>query len=247
MTDLQIFCRSFVRSHIFQQRAHSAFARLTKEEILKRPRDVKVLLEEILPLATMAQYFCVPGRLVRCRHQPDTLNNFDGWIRFEGDEVASGIFKPEYFVEITSVLSPDDHLVREELLARGASFPGGDFKKTGKRGEPNRSVRSCAVARDVYDEIAQVREAVRAAIERKSSKPYPSPALLLVSVSRRRLGFEEWLIVSKAVSDLVADSAFQAVYLLNPWSNDVICCGGARPGVLTLDVPTEESQRLPSP
>jgi hypothetical protein len=128
---LRQFRRSYLTASIFVRRAYNAIAALGGDEYRAR-RDDKGLVEEVMPLAALAKHLENPELQVRCKYVGGDANH-DARLRLSGAPVDQGFFESDYYVEVTSALSPLDYLRREALTRYGSVFVGSEIERVRSR------------------------------------------------------------------------------------------------------------------
>jgi hypothetical protein len=217
---LQRFTKSFLTAPVFAIRAYRELEALNGDQF--RMRSVpssKQLIEEVIPLAAWLKHFEIPDRHVRCRYT-GLDGPCDAMVRIAGPEVEHGFLRGEYFVEITTAVSPKDYLRREALTRDGHVFGGDDIRRvgSGKGG----TIVSRATAIDGTAAVDNVIAWVKDGLARKAAKSYPTPCLLLVNVEPdRRLGIDEWATVARAVRGSVNRSRFERAFLVD-WQTNFV-------------------------
>ena len=129
---LRQFRRSYLTASVFVRRAYNAIAALDGDEFRARRDDVKGLVEEVMPLAVLAKHLENPELQVRCKYVGGDANH-DARLRLSGVPVDQGFFERDYYVEVTSALSPLDYLRREALTRYGSVFVGSEIKRVRSR------------------------------------------------------------------------------------------------------------------
>ena len=225
MVDLNQFRKSHLTAPVFWARALKAADGLPESDVNCSPwrPDVKALLEEVLPVAFLARALDIPERRVRCRYLAEDEDPCDASIRLDGRSVARGFGgPPHYWVEVTSAQFPREDLRREALGLDGAVFGDPNIRSTCSRHRGNRRVISEAVTRDGTAPVDDVCRWVREAVDRKATKTYPEPCLLIVRVlPERNFSLGEWGKVLREVPSQAVCDAFEAVYLVHQYTGEV--------------------------
>jgi hypothetical protein len=103
-------------------------ATLNGDEYRARGPGVKELVEEVMPLAALLKHLENPELKVRCKYVGGEASH-DARLRLSGRPVDQGFFEQDYYVEVTSALSPADYLRREALTRYGSVFGGAEIKR----------------------------------------------------------------------------------------------------------------------
>lgn len=217
------FRKSYLSTATFVSRAHSALERLSDDEFrLRKGKGCKDLVEEMIPIAAFLKHFEIPGRQVRCKYVPGN-QNYDAVIRIQGNDVSLGFLRENYFLEVTTAVSPYNFLEREALARYGSVFGGGDIRRVGSRRKGDDRIVSKAVAEDGDAVVIQASDWVKERLSAKANKTYPEPCILLVQVDPERpLNIREWSTVVENVRGSVDREVFEATYLVNAWRNVVL-------------------------
>lgn len=220
---LDSFSRSYLTPSVFSARAFKALAALSGEQVRSRAAGdgTKRLVEEVLPIAAFLRNLEVPDRYPRCRYFPGT-HPFDAKLKLKGVEVDDGHLEAEYFIEVTSALSPLAYLKREALTRNGGVLGGNDIERVGIRKHGTDKIVSKAVARNVGEDIQEAISWTREALLKKQAKKYPSPCILLLQVEPDSYpSTDEWATLAKAVRCDVDRKRFRHVFVVHSWTNTV--------------------------
>lgn len=224
-TSLAVFSRSFLSVPVFLQRTSGALSELsTQEHRLRKSRNLapKKLLEEVLPIAVFLKYFDTPSRTPRCRYCPGN-QPFDAQLKVTGREVELGLLKSMYYLEVTTAIPHDDHLVREALHRHGFVVTSGSHRRVGSRRRGREVIETSPEVRDYDFPVAQLASLVEHALDRKQAQDHPNPAMLIVVVSPDRpLGCSDWAKVQDELTRRTDSSGFAGHYVVDPWSNAVV-------------------------
>lgn len=222
MKVLENFAKSYLSVAAFTRRASAAYEGFSDVEIRSRTRGSKELMEEIIPLAAFLKHIENPGTQVRCRYFPGN-QNYDAKILISSPSV--GISKKRFFVEVTSAISPVEHLKREALTRYGVAWFGDAIYRTGSRRKGNDQLRSTPVTEGIEDIIGKITKMIEEQLKKKANKriPYPKPCILLVTAkSEWPLSPRAWATVAEDISSAVDRTLFVATFLVEPWKNIVI-------------------------
>jgi hypothetical protein len=220
MSATEQFSKSYLSTATFVSRAYATLEKLKNNEFpLRKGKDSKKLVEEIMPIAAFLKHFETPGRQVKCKYFPGN-QNYDAKIRVQGSDVRLGFIEREYFLEVTSAVSSYDYLEREALSRNGSVFGGGKIR----REKGSKQIISEAVAEDFDAPVIKASEWVIARLKDKANKEkYPEPCILLVQVEPERpLSIGEWLTLVENIQGSVNHESFKATFLVNAWRNVVL-------------------------
>ena len=187
----------------------------------RRAPGTKQLIEELLPLATLLKYLESPGLTPRCRYQgPDKTP--DAEIHFSGRRVERRQVPAEVFVEITTAVSPLDHLRREALNQDGAVYGGPGIWTVGSRNKGTRRVISEAVAQYGGTHIRNAVSTLQERITQKSAHTYRSPCILLVALQpEKAIRPTEWSQIVGGAASAVVPGRFAGVYIAT-WDQGIV-------------------------
>ncbi len=208
------FRRSYLRAPTFARRAYDAVERLHAEEpVFPRPRDVKNLVEEVLPLALFVNSQERQQQRVRCKYFGGD-HKFDAKIRIEGPQSPTRT----HHVEVTAAVSSREHLAREALHRDGIVHAGPSVKRV-KRADGSKAVESRSTARSPNAAFNDLVSWVVGAVRKKSNRSYPEGTILIVRAddSEAMLRPAEWYALAIAASKQLASSApFESVFVVDP-------------------------------
>jgi len=183
--------------------------------VISRSADTKRLVEEIVPIATLAKFLEGPECHLSLTYVADH-ENFDALVDVAGALVDTGHCEPRYYLEVTSAVAPHEYLQREALARNGLYFGGPDIRRLGSRRRGTAQVESKLSVRHSAADATAACEWVKTAIAAKASGDYPSPCLLLIRVEpESHLTTYEWLGIVESSHLSAASSDFSAVYLVN--------------------------------
>lgn len=215
MAHLDQFRKRFLSAATFARRAFREVENLSRDDYLLRPgREIRPLIQEVLPLAMVAKHLDIPSRRVCCKYLGRTDDDCDGEIMLAGEWVESGFLKPRYNVEVTSAQFEKEHYIREALARYGSVFYDPEIKKERGSGQ----IISRAVVQDgdqiVKDSIRWVKDAVGKKVNKP--KPYPQPCILVIALGLERpLGLSEWLSVVSGFPCDIAKRRFDFAFLVH--------------------------------
>ena len=217
--NLEKFLGGFIDSFEFAKLAYQEAASLTNEEYFKLSGSAKQLIEEILPIALLAQHLRTPELHVDIRWFNDSEAR-DGKIRLQGKPVDIGFYQAEYFVEVTTAVSPKDYLQREALYEDGIVYGGDTIHRHGKRGSPIISEPEVLEGKaTVIRATNWIIDCVRA----KASKTYPNPCILIVNVKpEKSLSILDWAYIFETIQTDVIESDFESIYAIDVYHSTVV-------------------------
>lgn len=219
LMDLKEFSSEFIDSFEFAKFAHQKAFVLTDKEYFDLSGSVKPLMEEILPIALLAQHLRTPELQVDVLWFNDSEPR-DGKLRLKGKPVELGFYESEYFLEVTTAVSPKDYLQREALLKNGSVHGGDNIKRQGKSRSP---IISKPEVRDSNASVDRAIQWIIDCVRSKASKTYPIPCMLIVNVKPEKvLSVLDWADVFKSVHKAEIESNFKRIYAIDAYHNAVI-------------------------
>jgi hypothetical protein len=220
--NLNRFRGSFLKASTFSARALDYVEDLDDAQVHCRSqsRDVKYLLEEVLPLAYFVRFFDLPERRVRCKYLGGTERDVDAELLLTGRQVELQFAPPRLWVEVTSAQFPKEHLRREALGLYGAVFIDPNIKREGP------TIVSRPTVVDGETPVHNATKWLSDAVSKKLSQQYPDPCALLVRmVVERHLTIGEWSGVAEAIAPLRSQSSFHAIYVVEDSTGCVFRAG----------------------
>jgi len=200
------FCR---RAYAVLDGVHSARGGINELRLLQSPR-AKKLVEEILPLASYILARYGPALRIRIKwvggNQP-----YDARQLSTGADVGRGLLPQELFLEVTTAVHPNEHLVRERLTKEGASFSA----RGTRRDRKTRQILSEPIVYHNYEFQDELIELIQARITDKASKKYRQNTSLIVGCEAGMPVLDdEWQYIVDALRDKPADHNFHEVVLI---------------------------------
>jgi hypothetical protein len=188
----------------------------------RRSTGAKRLIEEVMPLAALLKHLEIPRRHIRCKYAGDD-GNYDAQIKISGPEVDREFLKPEYFVEVTSAISPVDHFRREALSRYGSVFGGPAIKRVGGgKGWGKGEIVSEPAAEDLDTPLNEAIDWVNERLMEKAKKEYPCPCILAVNVEADRpFNIDEWASLAQNVAGNVDRDRFERTFIIS-WHENVV-------------------------
>lgn len=218
---LRQFSNSYLTAPVFVGRAYAAMAALDGDKYRARSAGVKELVEEVMPLAALLKHLENPELHVRCKYVGGEASH-DARLRLSGMPVDQGFFERNYYVEVTSAVSPLDYLRREALTRYGSVFGGPEIKRVRSRKRGIDEIVSQAAAQDGDSPLLEAITWVNERLSAKAEKEYPQPCILVVNVEADRpLGLGEWAALAKGVSGKAAQAKFRKTYIVE-WYGNVV-------------------------
>lgn len=176
---------------------------------------------KIMPLAALLKHLENPELHVRCKYMGGDANH-DARLRLSGTPVDQGFFERDYHVEVTTAISPLDHLRREALTRYGSVFGGPEIKRVRSRKRGVDEIVSQAAAEEGDFPLQEAIRLVNKRLKAKAKKEYPQPCMLVVNVEPDRpLGLGEWATLARAVAGNTARAQFKRTYIVEWYSNTV--------------------------
>ena len=174
-----------------------------------------------MPLAALLKHLENPELHVRCKYMGGDANH-DARLRLSGTPVDQGFFERDYHVEVTTAISPLDHLRREALTRYGSVFGGPEIKRVRSRKRGVDEIVSQAAAEEGDFPLQEAIRLVNKRLKAKAKKEYPQPCMLVVNVEPDRpLGLGEWATLARAVAGNTARAQFKRTYIVEWYSNTV--------------------------
>lgn len=179
------------------------------KELNKRPRNIKVLIEEILPISvyTKAKYKLGNSFEVcwASRTQP-----IDAEIQISNNSLNRDLREKSYYLEVTCAVHPKEYLVRELLNAQGYSYAPDGIEKIGK------NLISECISYENYRFIDHFVEIINLGIKKKANKDYPENTILIVCCELDVLyTSREWSILEEKVTALRFEHNFKEIFIYN--------------------------------
>lgn len=202
-------------------------AALDGAEYRARGPGVKELVEEVMPLTALLKNFESPELTVRCKYVGGEANQ-DARLRLSGTPVDQGFFEQDYYLEVTSAVSPVDYLRREALTRYGSVFGGPEIKRVRSKKRGVNEIVSHAVAEDMDSPLLEAITWVKERLRAKAEKEYPQPCILVVNVEPDRpLSLGEWAELDKSISADAVQAQFKLTFIVEWYRNIVFLAGEA--------------------
>jgi hypothetical protein len=206
--DLSKFSSEYTDSFEFSKAAHQEAFDLSDENYFTLSGSTKQLIEEILPIALLAQHLRTPELQVDVLWFNDSESR-DGKIRLRGKPVELGFYKAEYFVEVTTAVSPNDFV-----------FGGDNISRQGKRGS---SIVSDPEVQETGAYVSRLAEWIIDCAKAKSKKKYPTPCILVINAkSEKKMSILDWAHVFELMQAEAIESKFESIYAIDVYNNSVI-------------------------
>jgi hypothetical protein len=217
--DLSRFSSEYTDSFEFSKAAHQEAFALSDEKYFTLSGSAKQLIEEILPIALLAQHLRTPELQVDVLWFNDSESR-DGKIRLRGKPVELGFYDAEYFVEVTTAVSPKDYLKREFLQKNGFVFGGDNISRQGKRGS---SIVSDPEVQEAGAYVPRLAEWIIDCAKAKSKKKYPTPCILVINAKpEKKISILDWANIFKLMQAETIESKFESIYAIDVYNNSVI-------------------------
>jgi hypothetical protein len=220
--ELDEFRSASIPAFDFARQAFALADNLTHQEYFRRPAVwIKELVEEVLPIATFAKSWEMPGRRLEVQYFGRS-HPFDAIITITGEMVANGATAPRYHLEVTSAIFESEHLEREALARDGAVFGDPAIHREGSRSRGDDKIVNNATLQDTGAPVASQQAWIESAIAGKSGLHYPDPCLLLVRAQPvRPLALSEWCAIAEKVSPAALAAQFADVFVVDPFTATV--------------------------
>lgn len=174
----------------------------------------KRLLEELLPISAYVQRHYRTGRYISVRWQSGS-QPFDAMLRQHGSYVDHGYFPGHAYLEVTNVVHPKEHMLREHLEKKG-----GTFGLEGIRRLRNGDLLSEPVVYSGQEFITRFAGLVTNELQKKSAKPYPDGTTLVVQCVLNSLYTPaDWDAMVQLLLEPIAKARFREVFLFDPTQN----------------------------
>jgi len=175
---------------------------------LRKTTTEKRLVEELLPLARYVQTRYQAGRRIKVRwfggSQP-----YDAIIWSSGSLVHRGVAPRKVFLEITTAVHPNDHLLRKRLDEHGGSFGVKGIRREGKETVSEPHVFSGG------ENASDLAQQIMRCLDRKAEKKYPPSTVLVINCVPNCMVFEdEWTSAVEHVR-MSTSITFREVFLLD--------------------------------
>lgn len=176
-----------------------------------RPRPVKKLLEEILPICKYVQANYRPGRYLSVQWI-DGSQNFDAKVIQKGAYISENYYPEISYLEVTCSMHQNEYLIRKLLNVKGEAF-GVDGVRRLKSGE----IESAPVSYTNSDFVEADALLILKRIEEKSIIDYPNNTTLIVDCTLNLPYMRnEWESLMDHVRCNLPKSKFCEIYLYNP-------------------------------
>lgn len=216
--DFSKFSSEYTDSFEFSKAAHQEALGLADEDYFNPSRSTKQLIEEILPIALLAQHLRTPELQVEALWFNDSKSR-DGKIRLKGKPVELGFYEAEYFVEVTTAVSPKDYLKRECLQKYGFVFGGDGISR--QKQEP--FILSEPEVQETGAYVTRLANWIVARIKEKLGKPYPTPCILVVNTKpEKKLSILDWAYIFEVMQTETIAFNFKRIYAIDVYNNSVI-------------------------
>jgi hypothetical protein len=200
------FCR---RVYAFFDQIKSDPRGIEKLRLLKT-KEEKRLVEELIPIAQYVQAHYNMGHRLKVRWLSGS-QRYDADLVCSGLRVEKGLLPKKSFLEVTTAVHPNEHLVRELVNAGEVSFGVKGIrrdKKTKKIISETHIHHEGELTCDLVDQILK-------RLQDKGSKGYPSETVLVINCVTNTLIHEsEWQAAIKQVRKASLHGVFREVFLV---------------------------------
>lgn len=167
-------------------------------ELTKRPRNIKELIEEILPISVYVWSKYRLGNYIQVCWTSRTAR-FDAEIK---------VMEESYFLEVTCAVHPNEYLVRELLNKQGYCYAADGVKKIG------RDITTEYISYDNSSFIESFVDSIALRIHKKMRKNYPENTILVICCELD-IGYfsKEWNILEEKVRALNIEHSFKEIFV----------------------------------
>ncbi len=223
MSVTEKFSKSYLSTAVFVSRAYSAVEKISRNDFFMRPsNEDKKVIEEIMPIAAFLKHFEIPGRTVKCKYYGGN-HIYDAKIRILLSWARKEPLEANYFLEVTTAISKNEHLAREELALTGFTFGDVNIKSEGSKRKGTYKIVLQATGEDFDAPVTKISELIKKCLDKKSKKQYPPPCILLIQAEPDRLPtIHEWSTIVSNISGSVDRKAFAATFIVDAFRDTVI-------------------------
>jgi len=214
---LSDFDNHLMNGFVFCKKAYALFEEIRKETDgverlrLRKGRLEKKLIEELLPIARYVQARYNHGRLLKVRWK-DGTQNFDARMLSAGALVDRGLAPKALYIEVTTAVHENDHIVRCILHKTGGVFGPKGIKK-----DPH--TREYVSQPYVYDNGEHSEDLADKILERiraKNKIKYPDNTALIIQCFLDTIFFEdEWENAINKVRDGDVQHTFHEIFVFD--------------------------------
>lgn len=167
-------------------------------ELRKRPRNIKELIEEILPISVYIKTKYRLGNYIQVCWTSRTAC-FDAEIK---------VLEDTYFLEVTCAVHPKEYLVRELLDKQGYCYAVDGVDKS------NKVIKSECISYNNSSFIEHFIGLIALRIHKKNSKNYPKNTILIICCELDIIYFSrEWSILEEKVKALNIKHNFEEIFI----------------------------------
>jgi hypothetical protein len=203
---------------LFCRKVYKFFEQISTEtngvrRLRLRDRVTKKLVEELLPLTHYIRHWYGEGRRLKVRWVSGT-QSYDAILLCNGWYVTEGNAKPRQYVEITSVVHPNDAWRRHLLATEGGSFGPRGIKR-----DPVTKMLTSEPYLNRHEELgAELLSGVLGILRRKNTMSYPEDTALVIQVhgSGRLVQEDHWQTIIGGLRAAEIDHQFFEVFLYEP-------------------------------
>ncbi|CAI8875196.1 GAF domain-containing protein [Pseudomonas jessenii] len=177
---------------------------------LRKARDEKRLLDEILPICRYVQTYYKPGRYISVRWLNGS-QSYDAEIVQSGDYVTHGYYAQNAFLETTSAMHPNEHWAWT-LLNQGITT----YAPEGIDAQRGTPLTSEPVVFTNSEHVLGFAPIVVSSIRKKMKILYPENTSLVVQCHLNNLYIpSEWQLLVSEVEREIAATPFREVLLVD--------------------------------
>jgi hypothetical protein len=201
------FCR---KVYAFFDQVKSSPAGIEKLRLL-RSKEEKRLVEELIPIAQYVQARYDVGRRIKVRWHSGS-QPFDAVLLCYGRRVENRSLPKKAFLEVTTAVHPNAHLMRELVNAGEVSFG----VKGVSRDKHTRRIISKPHGHHEGELTRDLGKQILERLQDKRSKEYPPGTVLVINcVTNTRIDEAEWQAAIKEVRKAGLHSRFREVFLFD--------------------------------
>ncbi len=178
---------------------------------LRKGRLEKKLIEELLPIARYIQARYSHSRQIKVRWI-DGKQNYDAHLLFAGALVAERLVPKRQYVEVTTAVHENDHILRRLMNEQGYTFGVKGIRKdthTGKYVSRPHVYNNHELSEDLTKKILE-------RIKAKNKKEYPRRTILIIQCFLDTLFWEnEWEYAIKMVKSSEIEYRFHEIFMFD--------------------------------
>jgi hypothetical protein len=178
---------------------------------LRQEHTVKRLIEEVIPVARYVQMRYSHGRRINVKWI-DGKQQYDAYLLSSGPQVENGIFPRRQFLEITTAVQHNDHLVRFHINDTGYAFSA----KGTTRHKTTKEIVSTPYVYKNYEAEDDFVRIIVCRINDKSNIKYQKNTVLVIQCMFGGVVYEsEWNYIVDQVKKHVGTYKFDEIFLFD--------------------------------